>query len=333
MTDIATAAGVSQPTVSLVLNGSAKVKISKATRQKVLDTASRLGYQLKHGNHAHSETKKIALVLNVLVNIDPFIDAINAARETAWQNDYILTVFNYADDKELAIDIAKEITTGDYCGVIFASSVTQEMAEDLFELSLPSVYLNCIPTFDPSLPTILPADLNSGYTATKHLIEKGFTKIAIINGESWMIAAKSRLQGYKQALLNHDLIVEQRFIKHADWSMKTAYLCTKELLESKDRPQAIFCCSDYMAMGCAEAIKENGLKIPEDISVVGHDNLQLAAESIPSLTTVQIPYFEMGKQATQLLVELLSSQAPSLTTFKVEGPLVIRESSGAVVSN
>ncbi|MBV7298174.1 LacI family DNA-binding transcriptional regulator [Enterovibrio paralichthyis] len=327
MSDIAAEAGVSQSTVSLVLNGSTSVKIAEATQQRVLETAEKLGYANRKVAHSLGRPRKIALVINGLNNIDPFIDAVNGAHEEAWANDYVLVTFNYRHDEELAAKIEAEINGGDYQGVIYASSMTRELSNRRVKTALPTVLLNCTLQSESDLPAILPADMVGAYKAVQHLIEQGYKRIAHLTGESWMLATEQRLEGYRQALIDADIMPNSQYIREANWSPKEAHLQTKALLELPNPPEAIFCGSDYMAMGCYHAIAEKGLKIPQDIAVVGYDDQPMAAESFPSLSSVELPYSLMGKQAIDTLCALINQQPILTLRQKVEGELVVRSSS------
>ncbi|MCF9243863.1 LacI family DNA-binding transcriptional regulator [Vibrio parahaemolyticus] len=327
MSDIAAAAGVSQSTVSLVLNGSTSVKIAEATKRKVLETAESLGYKNKKVAHALGRPKKIALVINGLTSYDPFIDAINAAREEAWSNDYILVTFNYSHDEVLASKIESEINGGDYAGLVYASSMTRELEQQRFTTSLPTVLLNCTNEEHTETPSILPADMIGAYKAVSHLTAQGYRRIAMLSGESWMLASKQRTDGYRQALIDADIIPNSEYLVDANWSLKEAHQQTLSLLNMEQPPEAIFCGSDYMAMGCYQAIAELGLKIPQDVAVVGYDNQQIASESFPALTSVELPYSDMGKLAIESLMALIEGQPLLSNKRKVEGELIVRTSS------
>lgn len=327
MSDIATAAGVSQSTVSLVLNGSTSVKIAEATRHKVRDAAERLGYKSKKVTHASGRPEKIAFVINGLTSYDPFIDAVNAAREEAWSHDYVLVMFNYSHDDVLASKITSEINSGDYAGLIYASSMTRELELQRVTTPQPTVLLNCTNAGNARVPCILPADMVGAYKAVSHLTGQGYHRIAMLSGEGWMQASKQRAEGYRQALIDADIIPVPGYSIEANWSLKEAYQRTIALLNMEPPPDAIFCASDYMAMGCYQAIAALGLKIPQDIAVVGYDNQQIASEIFPALTSVELPYFDMGKYAVEALVALIEEQPLLSNRRKVEGDLIIRESS------
>ncbi|WP_063344812.1 LacI family DNA-binding transcriptional regulator [Vibrio jasicida] len=327
MSDIAAEAGVSQSTVSLVLNGSTSVKIADTTKQKVLETAESLGYKNKKVAHALGRPQKIALVINGLTSYDPFIDAINAAREEAWANDFILVTFNYSHDEVLASKIEAEINSGDYAGLVYASSMTRELEQQRVNTALPTILLNCTNESAHETPSVLPADMIGAYKAVSHLTQQGYRRIAMLTGENWMLASQQRREGYRQALIDADIIPNNAYVAEANWSLKEAHQQTLALFNLEQPPEAIFCGSDYMAMGCYQALAELGLKIPQDVAVVGYDNQQIASESFPALSSVELPYSDMGKLAVESLMALIEEQPLLSNKRKVEGELIIRTSS------
>lgn len=165
------------------------------------------------------------------------------------------------------------------------------------------------------------------YKAVSHLTAQGYRRIAMLSGESWMLASKQRADGYRQALIDADIIPNSEYLVDANWSLKEAHQQTLSLLNMEQPPEAIFCGSDYMAMGCYQAIAELGLKIPQDVAVVGYDNQQIASESFPALTSVELPYSDMGKLAIESLMALIEGQPLLSNKRKVEGELIVRTSS------
>ncbi|WP_456297203.1 LacI family DNA-binding transcriptional regulator [Vibrio sp. AK197] len=323
MLDIATAVGVSQPTVSIILNGSDSVKISQETRDKVINKAKELGYKMRaHIYHAQSH-RRIALLVNSMNMHDPFINALSAAKVRAWELDAILTVFDYEDNEELKTCMLETILNGNFDGLIYALNTPTEI-DDALPTSLPVLMLNCTHTAKTStIPSVVTSDFLGGYHAAQHLIDSGYQRIAMITGESWADSSVQRLRGFRQAMTNADLPINEAWIKPGNWSVKQSYLETQTLLNARVRPDAIFCASDLMALGAYQAITHANLTIPEDIAVIGYDNQLLASQLTPSLSSVDLPYDEMGRVAVETL---LSPTSPELLLMKIEGELVCRES-------
>ncbi|HEY0790432.1 MAG TPA: substrate-binding domain-containing protein, partial [Chthoniobacterales bacterium] len=160
------------------------------------------------------------------------------------------------------------------------------------------------------------------------LLEKGHRCIAMINADQKYPAAAGRLQGYREALAAFGVPFEPNLVRTGGWWQDDGYEHTLVLLEQKPVPTAIFCASDRIAMGVYDALKEKGLRIPDDVSVIGFDNQELlAAHSRPPLTTVRIPYLEMGSWAVdQLTQDEPREDGAALGPFKLKCPLVLRAS-------
>lgn len=323
MLDIATAVGVSQPTVSIILNGSDSVKISQETRDKVINKAKQLGYQMRTNVYHAKSHQRIALLVNSINMHDPFINAISAAKVRAWELDTLLVVYDYEDNDELKASMLDSILNGNFDALIYAVN-TPAQVDDALPTSLPVLLLNCTnPAYQQQIPSVVTSDFLGGYRAAQHLIDRGYSDIAMITGESWSDSSIQRLKGFRQAMTNADLPVNEQWIKPGNWSVKQSYLETQSLLESERRPDAIFCASDLMALGAYQAISHRHLAIPDDIAVIGYDNQLLASQLTPSLSSVDLPYDEMGRLAVETL---LSPTPPDILMMKIEGDLIPRES-------
>jgi LacI family transcriptional regulator len=174
----------------------------------------------------------------------------------------------------------------------------------------------------------VPDEVQGGFSATKLLLEKGHRRIAMINADQKYPAAEGRLRGYLQALEEFRVTVEPELIRIGGWWQDDGYDHALVLLQRKQIPTAIFCASDRIAMGVYDALKEKGFRIPEDVSVVGYDDQEiLAAHSRPPLTTIRIPYFEMGAWAVDRLIDAEPKEIePPLAPVRLECPLVPRAS-------
>ena len=189
----------------------------------------------------------------------------------------------------------------------------------------PAVLLNCYDA-KRELPSVLPGDLLGGRAATERLIAGGRRRIALINGQEGIDASRDRLRGYRQALASNDIPFDPRLVFPGNWEPSSGYEGTQRLMDLPDPPDAIFCANDMMALGCYEALKERGLRIPEDISVVGFDDREIAQFMRPPLTTFVLPHYEMGAMAAELLVDLAGGLEVGHSQIKVECPLVDRAS-------
>ena len=325
MNDIARAAGVSQATVSLVLNQSRNIKLSDETRQRVIGVATELGYDRLPAIHAPRNQEEVALLVSSLQSYDPFIDAISQAREAAWRNETLLTVYDYGDDVELALNIIRQLEKRNCVGIILASPVTTLVDMAAFQdcTRLPLVLLNQRDPGSPLLPSFVPDDYANAFQVTKHLIACGATRIAHITGESWMEASRQRLAGYRAALEQAGLPCDDALVCQTNWQFSESYTATTALLELKERPDAIFCASDWLAIGCYQALAVNGVNIPNDMLLAGYDDQKISEQLTPALTSVQLPYSELGR----LAVEYLCHQEDAATHVTLAGRMKVRASS------
>jgi LacI family transcriptional regulator len=197
--------------------------------------------------------------------------------------------------------------------------------------SVPTVLINCFARNDAA-PAILPAHADGAETAVSHLIEAGHRRIGFINGEDWMIASRDRLRGYKRALKRAGIDYDATLVRAGNWLLSGGHDCTRELLAMAEPPTAIFCASDKMAIGAYEAIKEAGLSIPGDISVVGFDDDHTARYLDPPLTTILVPHEDMGRRAvSHLYAKRSRTERAAVITgrLQIECPLVERNSVAA----
>jgi LacI family transcriptional regulator len=327
MNDIARTAGVSQATVSLVLNQSRNIKLSDETRQKVIAVASELGYDRLPAIHSPRNQEEIALLISSLQSYDPFVDAISQAREAAWRNEVLLTVYDYGDDSELALNIIRQLEKRNCVGVILASPVTTIVDMTPFQdyTTLPLVLLNQRDPDSPLLPSFVPDDYANAFQLTRHLIHQGAKRIAHITGENWMEATRQRLAGYHAALNQAGIAPLPEWVHQTNWQFNESYQATVALLEQDERPDAIFCASDWLAIGCYQALSAQGIRIPEDILVAGYDDQKISEQMTPPLTSIQLPYGELGR----LAVEYLCHAEDTATHLTLAGRLKIRHSSYA----
>lgn len=325
MNDIARTAGVSQATVSLVLNQSRNIKLSEETRLRVIEVATALGYDRLPAIHSPRNQQEIALLISSLQSYDPFIDAISQAREAAWRNEILLTVYEYGDDAELAINIIRQLEKRNCVGIILASPVTtiSDMSQLRDCTELPLVLLNQRDPDSPLLPSFVPDDYANAFQVTRHLINQGAQRVAHITGEAWMEATKQRLAGWRAALEQAGITVQDEWICETNWQFSESHQATLKLLALEMRPDAIFCASDWLTIGCYQALATQGIAIPEDILVAGYDDQKISEQLTPALTSIQLPYSELGR----LAVEYLCNEEDAATHVTLAGRLKTRQSS------
>jgi LacI family transcriptional regulator len=333
MTDIAKAAGCSQAAVSFVLNNTPGTRLSQNTRDKVIEIARELGYTTISSStpNARSPASKldgaIGFIVDQLDTSPEAVVAIEGARQAAWSSGNVLLVAQTLNDPIMEPRALKALTAGGISALVYMTIFTREveLPAYLYELRIPVVLLNCF-TKNLHFPAVVPSEIAGGQTSTRHLIGFGHHRIATITGEPWMAAAQDRLTGYRRALATADIPFDPELVIEGDWSASAGYAATMKLLSLKHRPTAIFCQNDRTAIGCYEALKERGLHIPEDMSVIGYDNEEIALHLVPPLTTSVLPHMAMGQWAIEHLEAPTPHQQRRYHVTKLECSLVKRSS-------
>jgi LacI family transcriptional regulator len=314
MTDVARAVGCSQATVSLVLNGVTDIKLSRSLRDRVIAVAGELGYVLPPGKTERAVATgggTIAFVVDQLATSPEAVVAIDGARQASWDSGNVVIAAQTMSDPQMELRTLRALTARGAVGLIYMAIFTRRLVVPKFlrELDLPVVLLNCT-SEDGVFPAVVPAEIAGGETATRHLVEQGHRRIAIITGEPWMDAAKDRLKGYRRALTSANIEYDPGLVREGDWSASAGYTATVQLLALPNRPTAIFCQNDRTAIGCYEALKEAGLSIPGDMSVVGYDDEEISRHLHPQLTTVVLPHRAMGQWAVERLATAREGDTP-----------------------
>jgi len=316
---IASAADVSISTVSKVLNG--RTGVSEATRAKVEAQLHQHGYQRRG-----------------LRDSAPLIELVFVRFTTIWALEILRGVQAAARSRGVGVVVTE---SGDYSGpgpewidavmqrnpigvVLVMSAVSQSQLRQLRARGIPVVVVDPAGDPAPGVASVGSANWNGGLIATRHLLGLGHRKIAVIGGPEQMMCSRARLAGYRSALDEAGVPVRADYILAGDFERDSGLELGKKLLSLPERPTAIFSCNDLMALGVYEAARQAGLSIPDDLSVVGYDDLSVAEWAGPPLTTVRQPLLEMGRQASTMLLDLdLDAQAPRVD---LATDLVVRSS-------
>jgi LacI family transcriptional regulator len=334
MTDVARLAGCSQATVSFVLNEAPGVKISDEMRARVIEAARSLNYASSTFAHLRAQTAArkperddmIGFVVDQLATSPEAVVAIEGARQATWDDGRIVMVTQTMNDSEMEQKTIEALARKGIGGLIYMTIFTRKIDPPpaLCALNIPVVLLNCY-TEDGRFPAVVPSEVQGGAKATQALVDAGHRRIAIIAGEPWMEATRDRLRGYQHVLKAAGIQYDPELVERGNWSPSAGYEATRRLMALPNRPTAIFCQNDRMAIGCYEALKEAGLRTPEDISVVGYDDEEISRHLSPQLTTVVLPHRMMGHWAVEALAEA-SVQGRHFPVRKVEGALIERAS-------
>jgi LacI family transcriptional regulator len=326
MEDIARRVGVSRAAVSFALNNRRDTSVSAETRRRIIQAADELGYRPNAGARALAARHSGLLGMVTEIVTSSFgPGAVRGAQDQAWNAGMFLMVAASEGRPEMEALAVERLLEQRVEGLIFATGAHQAVTVPTAASELPTVLLHCFDA-DQRLPAVLPDEEGGGYVATRRLLDAGHRRIGLVNLEVHMAAAQGRLVGYLQALEEAGIAPDPALITHADATSVGGYESASKLLDLPRRPTALFCCTDRMAMGAYDAIKERGLSIPGHVAVVGFDNQLIISEQLrPALTTVALPFEEMGARSVALLVAALAGEEiPPVTV--IECQLIGRDS-------
>lgn len=328
MTDIAALANVSQATVSLVLNKVPNVRVSAETRQRVFTAAETLGYRKGPRYSARNASTRVIGLLLDEVSTTPFaVPFIEAAHEEAALQNTIVAMFCTKGDPAVEKAALEMLAQTHLVGVLYTTLITRSARlPDHFD-GVPTILLNCHERKRNHF-SITPGDVSGAFSATEHLLKAGHRRIAHLAGENWLEAARDREKGYRQALTTWDVAVDPALVLRGAWTVDGGRRLTQALLERPDPPTALFCFNDRMAAGAYDAVRLKGLRVPEDLSIVGYDDEETAAYMSPPLTTIKLPHEDMARWGVEKLLEgdLDLSPRSRGRHIKIECPLIERGS-------
>jgi LacI family transcriptional regulator len=323
--DVAEEAGVSFSTVSRVVNNKSYVK--EETRKKVLQAMTRLGYQanLTARSLAGGRSNVIGLLVvdlttQYLGEIMRGIDDVLAA------NQYELMLYTTHRRKTKESAYVNMMARGLADGLLIVLPREPEAyLESLRQREFPHVLIDQYGIDDADI-SVTAANHQGGYEATKHLIDLGHKRIGIITGWTDMISAQHRLEGYKAALADHGIPLDSELIFEGDFTQACGFNGASQFLNLYEPPTAVFASNDVSAVGVIDAARAHGLSVPDQLSVIGFDDIPMAATLNPQLTTMHQPLQEMGRSATQLLLNLVDNSKEKPTSIVLPTKLILRES-------
>ena len=335
--DVASAAGVSVTTVSHVLNNTTGARVSEETRERVSAVAARLGYapnKLAQGLRLQ-RTQILALLSDQIATTPHAGRIILGAQEAASAKGWVVMLLNSGGDPDLEDREINALLQHQVDGVLYATMYHRQVTVPDRLTGTPVVLLDASCT-DPRYPSVVPDEVGGGRAAVQELVVAGHRRIGFTTNVDDIPATHGRLVGYRQALADAGIAFAPELVIVEESDTPGGYRAALELLRRPDRPTGLFCFNDRMAMGAYRAAYELGLRIPDDVSVVGFDNQELIADGLyPGLTTVALPHYEMGAWAVNTMIEMLDEAQParrrrrksSQTTM--ECPIVRRDSVAA----
>ncbi len=287
MHDVARLAGVSQTTVSFVVNSVASANIPEETQARVWAAIKELGYRPNAMARSlrSQRSHTIGFLSDEIATTPDAGKIIQGAQDAAWAGDKMLLVINtgsHADIENAAVEMLLERQVE---GIVYATMYHRPVTPPPALSQVPVVLLNCY-VEDRSLPSVVPR------------------RIGFITQIDPIPATFGRLEGYKHALSAQNLLFDPQLVCAGSSSAAEGYRCALELMRLPEPPTALFCFKDLMAMGAYDALRKLGLSIPHDVAIVGFDNQELIAAHLhPPLSTLELPHYQMGEWAVQYLVE------------------------------
>jgi LacI family transcriptional regulator len=320
--DVAKTAGVSVSTVSRAVNG--KLDISKETQQRILAVVDDLGFTTNLAARSMRSQKK-----NLIGMIMPDIafpyafEVMKGVNRAISASEFDLLVYTTGDVRKTGSASHEQkyvslLNTSITDGTIVVAPVT-----DGFNTDAPIVSIDPLMS-NPNYPYIHATNYQGALEAMEYLLGLGHQRIGFISGRSELESANRRLKGYRDALEKVGLVVDEALIVPGDFTTETAAACTRALLALDEPPTAIFASNDQAAMGVFQVAEEKGLRIPEDLSVMGFDNIP--ESKYMGLTTVDQFISEMGFIATQMLIKLINGEPLDPQIYKMKTQLVLRAS-------
>ncbi len=327
MMDVAAAAGVSQATVSLVLSGSKGARLSAETRRKVLEASKTLGYRfVRRGSRTVPDGHSTIVFIADEISTDPWMSlAFEGARDRAIEVGVNLLMVVSHGDADVETNILADLGKLPLLGVIYGTILTRQVQVPPALAENRLVMVNCYDAAG-AFHAILPGDQLGGRTATEHLLQTGRRRIALINGQPGLDATRDRLKGYRQALASNDIPFDPALVRPGNWEPSAGYEMTLQLMGLDNPPDAIFCANDMMAVGCYDALRFLGVNVPRDVSVIGFDDREIAQYLHPPLSTLILPFYEMGRAAVELMLDVAGGLHRSPSRTKIECELLPRAS-------
>ncbi|WP_170116097.1 ribose operon transcriptional repressor RbsR [Brenneria roseae] len=326
MKDVARLAGVSTSTVSHVINNNRFV--SDAIREKVMKAVEELNYapSALARSLKINQTRTIGMLLTASNN--PFYaEVVRGVERCCYERGYSLILCNTEGDwarmsRNLETLLQKRVD-----GVLLMCTENHRPSPEMVSRypSIPMVMMDWAP-FEGVIDVIKDNSLLGGEMATNYLISRGYRKIACIAGPQDKTSAYNRLEGYRQAMKHAGLSVPDEYEIFGDFEFETGYRAMQRLLTLEEKPEAVFTCNDAMAVGVYRALYQAGLSIPEDVAVIGYDDIELARYISPPLTTIHQPKDELGELAVDTLLYRLEHPDTEPNVLVLTPELMVRES-------
>lgn len=323
--DVALEAGVSYATVSRVINNKGHVKPEK--RERVVQAMTKLGYVANQ--QARSLAGGRSQVIGLLVSDvgNPYIgEIVRGIESRLYTSQYDLLLYTTHRRKTKESSYVAVMTKGMADGLLLVTPQNiSAYLEALHQSSFPYVLIDDFIKNDPG-STVRCTNWQGAYDATRYLIELGHRRISLLTGDIGTATADERLAGYKAAINDNNIPLDSDLIVDGGFAHNSSYKATTQLLHLPAPPTAIFASNDASAFGAMDAVRDHGLRIPDDISIIGFDDIPQASLITPALTTVRQPLEQMGYMATHILLKQIEDCAYPSEHVELPTKLIIRSS-------
>jgi LacI family transcriptional regulator len=335
MKDIAKAAGVSRTAVSFVLNNIPDSNIPEATRNRILQVAHELDYTPNRQalNLASGKTMMIALIVrqtSLQMAIDPFLpEFVHGVTQVIEAADYHLLIHAAEPSAKDKTTYGQLVRTHKVDGLLISSPMAQDSEVRLLHEEGTPIVVHGDSDFS-HIPSVDVDNRQGAYNAVCHLLDLGHHRIGYISNAPFSYtSARDRLLGYRQALDDAGIPYDDSLIYEGNFTETSSYLPMQSLLDLPEPPTAVFIGSDLVALGAIDAILNWGLRIPDDISVIGFDDIMFAKYVRPPLSTVHIPAYELGRSAGEMILAIIRGESPTKLRVLLPTELVLRSSTTA----
>lgn len=326
--DIAEILKISVSTVSRALRDT--YDVNPETRKKVLEVANQLKYKpnFNAAALASGNTRNIGVVIPFITNYY-FSTVISGIQDIAYTHGYNVVLYVTNDSSEREQNMIENLSITSLDGLLVSISSGSTIAkhfQTLIDEGISVVFFDRVPK-NIEATKILQDDFQGAFDATEHLIHNGYTRIAHIAGNEHLNFTQSRLQGYLEALKKNNLPIREEWIVYSGFSQQYGEEDMQKLLQLPELPDAIFSVNDRKAVGAIITLKNNGFKVGEEIGVIGFTNDPISTIIEPSLSTIEEPAFDIGKQSCELLIRHITNKKILPKKIILPGKLIIRESS------
>lgn len=327
ISDIARHARVSKATISRVLNN--KPDVAPETVERVRAAIAELGYvpSAQAVSLAKGHASCIGLLVPTLV-WPVILDILRGVTEAVVDSGYGLMMYSMTSSEEsIRLLMTQAVRAKQIDGlVVLVPPGMLDYVEDLHRQGLPTVLIDDR-GYDATFPAVTTDNVGGGHAATSHLLQRGYRRIAYINGNQEFGCSQDRFAGYVQALRDAGIEPDDALIYEGNFTEERGEIGMQLLLDRGVALDAVFCANDQMAFGAMKVLRRAGKRIPQDVAVVGYDDIYAAAYTTPSLTTIRQPFYEMGQTAVSLLLEYLGDRLEEPSSVSLPTTLTLRESS------